>query len=312
MIELRLGHDMMPSRIRPTDAEVRERGGRGVTMSVFSLKMMKTASASELKPLHRDAIVAALQARHASAAWLLPGVVEVVSETCSTNTDLLAYARRMGDRTPQRSLLVTQNQTQGRGRHGRSWDCPAGAALALSIGLRSTHAPAALGGLTLLCGLAVKQALAQAGAKVGLKWPNDVLDLATRQKLSGVLVELQPLGDKSVWLVIGIGINLEAAPAGAAQLGQVDDLARLITDIVMALEQRYAVFEASGFEPLMQEFNDAHLLQGEPVMLLQGEHVTLRGHFAGINASGEALIQSAEQIHLVSAGELRLRREGKA
>jgi biotin-(acetyl-CoA carboxylase) ligase len=62
----------------------------------------------------------------------------------------------------------------------------------------------------------------------------------------------------------------------------------------------------------MQEFNDAHLLQGEPVMLLQGEHVTLRGHFAGINASGEALIQTAEQIHLVSAGELRLRREGKA
>jgi BirA family biotin operon repressor/biotin-[acetyl-CoA-carboxylase] ligase len=163
-----------------------------------------------------------------------------------------------------------------------------------------------------LCGLAVKQALAQAGAKVGLKWPNDVLDLTTRQKLSGVLVELQPLGDKSVWLVIGIGINLEAAPAEAARLGRVEDVPALVANIVAALEQRYAVFEASGFEPFMREFNDAHLLQGAPVVLLEGERIALRGQFVGINATGEALIQSAEQIHLVSAGELRLRREGKA
>jgi biotin-[acetyl-CoA-carboxylase] ligase BirA-like protein len=270
--------------------------------------MMKPA-ASNVKLLSRAAIVSALQSRGVPEFWFLPGVIETVAETGSTNADLLAYARRMGERTPWRGLLVTQNQTRGRGRQGRSWDCPAGAALAMSVGLRSARAPAALGGLTLLCGLAVKQALAQAGARVGLKWPNDVLDLTTRQKLCGILVELQPLNDKSVWLVIGVGLNLEAAPTGAACLGQVEDLSSLVADIVTALEQRYAVFEVSGFEPFMQEFNEVHLLQGEPVMLLQGEHVALRGHFAGIQASGEALIQTPERTHLVSAGELRLRAE---
>jgi BirA family biotin operon repressor/biotin-[acetyl-CoA-carboxylase] ligase len=281
-------------------------------MSIFSLKMMKTAAASNSKPLNRDSIVASLQGRPVPAAWFLPGVIEVVSATESTNADLLAYARRMGKMTPQRSLLVTQNQTQGRGRHGRSWVCPPGAALALSIGLRSQHRAAELGGVTLLCGLAVKQALAAAGAQVGLKWPNDVLDLSTREKLCGILVELQPLSEASVWLVIGIGINLQAAPAGAARLGSVEDLAGLIAHIVTALEQRYALFELSGFEPFIEEFNEAHLLQGEPVVLLEGQRIALRGQFAGIHASGAALIQTDEATRVIAAGELKLRTGGLA
>jgi BirA family biotin operon repressor/biotin-[acetyl-CoA-carboxylase] ligase len=276
-------------------------------MLVFSLKMMEIAGILNMQPLNRDSIVTFLRMHSVPDAWFLPGVVEVVPETGSTNTDMLAYARRMGIKTPQRSLLVTQNQTQGRGRQGRFWHCTPGAALAMSIGLRSAQTASDLAGLTLLCGLAVKQALAQTGARLALKWPNDVLDLTTQQKLCGILVELQPLNHECVWLVIGIGINLEAAPAEAACLGQVKNLNGLIANIIAALEQRYALFEISGFEPFVQEFNDAHWLQGEPVVLLEGGRIALRGRFAGISGSGEALIQTAEQTHVITAGELRLR-----
>lgn len=117
---------------------------------------------------------------------------------------------------PIGTVVVADHQTAGRGRLDRRWEAPPGTALLASFVVRFD--PLA----TFAAGVAAAEAC---GPAVRLKWPNDLL-LGGR-KLGGILAEAQ-----AGRAIIGIGINLTAAPAGAAQLGAVDrdDLAGRIAD----------------------------------------------------------------------------------
>ena len=128
----------------------------------------------------------------------------MVDETPSTNVDLVRVARS-GRVTPW-SVLVTEHQSAGRGRLGRTWASVRGAALTFSA---LVPTPAAPGWVPLVTGLAVAAALEEVYAvRPSLKWPNDVLGPAggthEGRKLAGILCELTPRG-----IVIGIGLNVD-------------------------------------------------------------------------------------------------------
>jgi BirA family biotin operon repressor/biotin-[acetyl-CoA-carboxylase] ligase len=105
---------------------------------------------------------------------------------------------------PDRTVLVAELQTAGRGRLGRTWRAPAGAALTVSVLLRPTAvAPARRGWVGGLLGLAVLAAVRQrTGLVAALKWPNDVL--IGGRKVAGILAELTGSGA----LVAGAGLNV--------------------------------------------------------------------------------------------------------
>ncbi|HEU5475801.1 MAG TPA: biotin--[acetyl-CoA-carboxylase] ligase [Actinophytocola sp.] len=129
--------------------------------------------------------------------------LDVVPSTGSTNADLAAAAvAGAADRT----VLIAERQTAGRGRRGREWVSPP-AGVYLSVLLRPDPVPAArLGGLAVVAGLALVRTAAGAGVAAELKWPNDLL--AGAGKCAGVLSEAVPGG-----VVVGIGLNVAALPA---------------------------------------------------------------------------------------------------
>jgi BirA family biotin operon repressor/biotin-[acetyl-CoA-carboxylase] ligase len=114
------------------------------------------------------------------------------------------------------TVLVAEYQTAGRGRLGRSWQAPPGTGLAVSMLLRPSVPANRWPWLPLLAGVAVVEALhAHPGTETVLKWPNDVL--LGSKKLAGVLVERVD-GPAGAAAVVGVGLNLTAAPAGAVSL----------------------------------------------------------------------------------------------
>lgn len=135
--------------------------------------------------------------------------------SASTNTELVAAAR---DGAPEGTILVTEHQTQGRGRIDRSFHTPPRAALTVSVFLRPQVPPARLGWLPLLMGLAVVRAVRDtAKVEVGLKWPNDVLTLAVlageqRHKLVGILAEAAATA-QGTGVVLGVGMNVSQTRA---------------------------------------------------------------------------------------------------
>jgi BirA family biotin operon repressor/biotin-[acetyl-CoA-carboxylase] ligase len=129
---------------------------------------------------------------------------------------------------PVGSVVVTSHQTAGRGRLGRSWEAPPGAALLASVVMPARP----------LASLAAGVAAAHAcGPRTRLKWPNDVL--LEGAKLAGVLAELH--GDR---VVVGVGVNLTWAPPGAAMLGPDTDRDALLEALVSELEHWFAAPEA--------------------------------------------------------------------
>lgn len=121
---------------------------------------------------------------------------------------------------PLWTVVVADHQTAGRGRLDRRWEAPPGTALLASF-VVPFHPLA-----TFAAGVATAEAC---GPEVRLKWPNDLL-LGDR-KLAGILAEAHR--DRAI---IGIGINLLAAPEGAAMLGPTDRDA-LVDRIAEGLER---------------------------------------------------------------------------
>ncbi len=161
----------------------------------------------------------------AEAIWqavypLLPEFsVEILPQIDSTNTELMRRARA-GRLEPV--LLVTERQTAGRGRLGRSWESANPPAPAISVAPATHGASAVLPALTFSLGLplaptdwsglslAVGAAVAEAlHPDIGLKWPNDLW--WQDRKLAGILIETASFGEQR-YAVIGVGINIGARP----------------------------------------------------------------------------------------------------
>ena len=122
---------------------------------------------------------------------------------------------------PEVCIAVAGEQTQGRGRLGRTWDAPPGAALLLSAGFRPLDLPARhawrLGATVALAMLdAAEDVAGLRDASLGLKWPNDIVADGPDgwlRKVAGVLGEATLDDDLIETAVIGIGVNADWAAA---------------------------------------------------------------------------------------------------
>ena len=135
-------------------------------------------------------------------------------ETYASVTSTLDVAHARAPSAPHGTLVLADEQTAGRGTHGRRWTSPSGTGVWLALIVRPGDA-ASLDVLSVRCGLYAAESLdALTGTAVGVKWPND-LYLGGR-KLAGVLIEARWRGHAAEWVAIGFGLNVVAPPLPAA------------------------------------------------------------------------------------------------
>ncbi len=155
-----------------------------------------------LQDLSADAVRALLQTR--TLGWAL----HILEETDSTNTAALALAQQGAGHG---TVLAADRQTAGRGRLGRHWFSPPGENLYCSVILRRTppgdHRWDDLSWLPLISAVAAAHAIRKvAGLHPSLKWPNDIL--VGERKVGGILCEGGGASSQNVYVVVGIGINV--------------------------------------------------------------------------------------------------------
>lgn len=253
--------------------------------------------------------------RRRESGWPAPHVVSMVE---STNAEVSAAAR-VG--APEGFLLVAEDQTGGRGRLDRSWVSPRGAGLTFSVLLRPVPPTGTWGWLPIVAGLALITAVRElCDVAVELKWPNDLLLGPGRAKAAGILAEASDSG-----VVVGVGVNVSTTPDelpdGATSLlaeGVLVSRAALLTELVLALESRYAAWtaangdaESSGLRAAYQE-SCATLGRAVTVHLPQGE--ALSGTAEAIDPSGGLQLRSPDGklTTIVAADVVHLRPEERA
>ena len=145
-----------------------------------------------------------------SDALAFPSRLERLARVGSTNDVVMGWLRAGA---PEVCVAVADEQTAGRGRSGRSWTAPPGAALLCSIGFTPTWLdPEQAWRLAAIVSLAMAEAgESTAGLEprtIHLKWPNDlVIETNAVRKVAGVLGETDGIGTPEARAVIGIGLN---------------------------------------------------------------------------------------------------------
>lgn len=194
----------------------------------------------------------------------------------------LDVAHAVAADAPSGTLIVADEQTSGRGRHGRRWASPPGAGLWLTLIERPTDARA-LDVLALRCGLFAAEALdALAPAPIGVKWPNDLQ--VRGAKLAGILIETRWRGTRPEWVAIGFGLNV-AAPALDGAVGLVPGTTRLgaLARLVPALRRAAAATRHLSADELAR-------WNARDVAVDRRCIEPVEGRVAGIDSAGELLV----------------------
>ena len=153
--------------------------------------------------------------------------------------------RLLHDDDPEGAVAVAEEQTEGRGRLGRTWHAPARTSVLVSVLLRPEIEPSRLPELSLVAGGAVAEAIADVtGIDPAIKFPNDVL--VGGRKVAGILAESS---EGRVLLGVGVNANQTAdeLPGDAqtqptslrVELGEPVDRAALLAAILLRLERAY-------------------------------------------------------------------------
>jgi BirA family biotin operon repressor/biotin-[acetyl-CoA-carboxylase] ligase len=162
-------------------------------------------------------------------------------EQVSSTNEVALEAIRQAD--TDGLVVLAESQSAGRGRGGRRWVSPPGKNLLLSaLLLDPSGAAAAAEALTIAAGVAVAEAVDRTtGLACELKWPNDVL--LDGRKVAGVLVETRHAA-KATGVVVGVGVNVNAAPDAGDVAGPATSLAERLGHPVERVELARALLTA--------------------------------------------------------------------
>ena len=215
----------------------------------------------------------------------------------STNT----VAMRLGEAgEPHGAVVLAEEQTAGRGRAGRSWSSEKSAGIYCSILLRPPIPPAQASLLTLLAGLAARDAAADdLDTLPDIRWPNDLLARRAggpSRKFCGILTEMHAEPDRVHHAVIGIGMNVNQSkmPDSIAQIatslrietGRLHSRLDLLVRLLRNLDRYYNQFLAEGARPILRRFAEVSTYyEGKRVRITTATE-SFTGVTAGLEPSG--------------------------
>lgn len=238
-------------------------------------------------------------------------------------------AKELAESLKHKDVIITMEQTKGRGRMDRSWVSSKGQDLIMSLVLKPTMPVTVISSLTLVMAMAVCEGLENIQKKMKslhsitetvqdyrekalIKWPNDVV--ISSKKVCGILTESCVIDNKVGYVIIGCGINVRSedfplslrniAGSVKTQWGIDIELDELLDEILMAFDKYYDIFvKDEGFQNLYTAYNERLVSIDKEVMV--GDK---KGICMGVNEKGELLIDFNGEITNICAGEVSVRR----
>lgn len=227
---------------------------------------------------------------------------------------------KRADHAVSGSGCFAECQTAGRGRRGRQWQSPLGAAVYFSMWWQSALNLSELMGLSVAVGLAITRWLNELDVPAKVKWPNDIY--VKGQKIAGILVELETREDGCGQAVIGVGLNIALPEASANQIDQAwtqlqDHLPKKISRTELAASLYRSLlsclqqFELEGLAPCIEDWQQFDHFAEQPIRLIMGPH-EVHGICKGVDGHGALLVESDEGIKSYFGGEISVRGQDAA
>ncbi len=231
--------------------------------------------------------------------------------SCPSTNDLAKRLAREG--SAEGTVVVAEEQTEGRGTKGRGWYSPSGQGLYASIILRPRRSELSL--LPLATGIGCVEAIREAaGLEVALEWPNDIV--WGGRKLGGILCENDFLGNTVGHSILGIGLNIgqkkedfpsplrRTATSLRIALGRKVERSALEMALWPSLDRWYMAFTRGRREAIVQAYESKLAMRcGARIVIHKGDK-TLSGIFRGIDFRARLKLEKGGQIDLLSPAEI--------
>ena len=232
----------------------------------------------------------------------------------STNDEALAWAT---EDARDLSIVIADEQTQGRGRLNRKWFTPKGSALAFSLILRPAaplrpHLSRTVG----LAALSIAESCRKLGLAPRIKWPNDIL--LNGKKAAGILTETVWSGDSVDSVVVGMGINVHSASVPPLELLQFpatsleDELGKDVPpreELLSNILNSFIHWRARmGTDELIKAWEETLAFRGEQVQVKAGGEAHVTGELLGLESDGSLRLRDANDKSItVRFGDVSLR-----
>ncbi len=218
---------------------------------------------------------------------------------------------------PEGTVVVTEEQSAGRGRLDRGWFSPFGKGIWFSLILRPDFLPMEAPKCTLMAAVALTKAFHRMGlAEAGIKWPNDIL--VNGKKIVGILTEMNASMEEIFYIVMGIGINvhvertdlpeeLQDIATSFSMEGIEIDRKELFTVVLEELESIYNRVLLDGFDTIIEEWKRLSVtLHKEIDVYAPGR--TYRGVAVDVDRDGNLLVQTGPNtVERIIAGDVSIR-----
>jgi len=235
--------------------------------------------------------------------------LSVIDSTNSFATELAEKGASHG------TAVIADCQTKGRGRMGRSWISPPGDNIYMSVILTPSMRLKEATLLTIMAGVACCGALRNTtGLPVEIRWPNDLM--VSHKKLGGILTEIKSGGEKIVYAVTGIGINVNTkveefppevgmiATSVRIEKGKTESRTFLMAEILNEMDLWYRVFAQRRKDTLLNEWRRLTSMMGKPVQVTMGDKV-INGLAYDIDDEGMLIVKLASgSLRRISSGDL--------
>lgn len=213
---------------------------------------------------------------------------------------------------PEGTLVVTEQQTAGRGRLGRPWIAEPNRNLMFSLLLRPDVTPEKLNLLPLYVAVAVSEAIEKVtGLNVECKWPNDIL--YNGRKIAGILIEGSVKKNAVDYVVVGVGINVNqekftgdlAAKATSLKLEcqKEFDRAMILQEVLGSLEDKYRTVSSSGFESVVPQWLSHTTMVNRQISVSQQGNI-ISGVVKGLSPNGGLILETNGTQQTVLAGDV--------
>lgn len=231
----------------------------------------------------------------------------------STNDSAYALAE---NGIAEGTVVIAEEQTKGKGRHGRKWESPPKSGVYMSCVIRPEMTPNEIAKITLVAAVAIAKAIRRfTGLAAMIKWPNDIL--INGRKVCGILTEMKAEQDSIDFIILGIGVNINtplgALPKGASSLkeelsrtARTGSLSRVefVKKVLESLEEEYSRLRIKGFKPIIEEWRALSALPGSKIKVLLPNR-TIEGEAHDIDPDGSLVVRlDSGVLEKVSSGDI--------
>jgi len=225
------------------------------------------------------------------------------------------YGKKIASEELDGTVIISEEQTKGKGRIGRQWHSKSKEGIWMSIILKPNIMPQKAPFITLIAGASIAKALNNLGIETTIKWPNDII--INNKKVAGILTELSAEIDRINYIVLGIGINVKTT-----------EFSQEISEIATSLyKEGYKTSRVDITKSILREFEVLYLqyinenskndtldicrkysaIIEKDVYLIKGEDKELV-RCLDINKDGNLIVQTEDNIiKEIISGEVSIR-----